>query len=47
MSPNAKSLATVRQFQSEIAAIREQDEPLTARLTLYVLTAMVIAARVI
>ena len=43
MSPNAKSLATVRQFQSEIAAIREQDEPLTARLTLYVLTAMVIA----
>ena len=43
MSPNAKSLATVRQFQSEIAAIREQDEPLSARLTLYTMTAMVVA----
>lgn len=42
MSPNAKSLSTVRQFQSEIAAIREQDEPFSARLTLYSLTAMVV-----
>lgn len=41
MSKNA--LATVRSFQSEIAAIREAPEPLAARITLHVLVAMVLA----
>lgn len=40
MSKNA--LATVRSFQSEIAAIREAPQPFVARMTLHVLTAMVV-----
>ncbi|MCW2285761.1 HlyD family secretion protein [Rhodoblastus acidophilus] len=40
MSKNA--LATVRSFQSEIAAIREAPEPLSARITLHVLAAMIV-----
>ena len=41
MSKNA--LSTVRSFQSEIAAIREAPEPLAARITVHVLTAMILA----
>ena len=41
MSKNA--LATVRSYQSEIAAIREAPDPLAARITLYVLVALVLA----
>jgi HlyD family secretion protein len=40
LSKNA--LATVRSFQSEIAAIREAPEPLAARMTVHVLTAMIL-----
>ncbi|MCW2275734.1 HlyD family secretion protein [Rhodoblastus acidophilus] len=41
MSKNA--LATVRSFQSEIAAIREAPEPLAARMTVHMLAAMIVA----
>ena len=37
------SLATVRQFQSETDAIREEAEPLVARATLFVLSAFLVA----
>jgi HlyD family secretion protein len=37
------SLSTVRQFQSETAAIREAGEPIVARATLFVLTAFLVA----
>ncbi|MGJ5206479.1 HlyD family type I secretion periplasmic adaptor subunit [Bradyrhizobium sp. HKCCYLR20261] len=43
MSANTASLATVRQFQSETAAIREAPEPIVARATLYVLVAFVVS----
>ncbi|MGY3614452.1 HlyD family type I secretion periplasmic adaptor subunit [Bradyrhizobium sp. USDA 10063] len=43
MSPNQASLATVRQFQSETDAIREEAEPLVARATLHVLSAFLFA----
>ncbi|HVX78605.1 MAG TPA: HlyD family type I secretion periplasmic adaptor subunit [Bradyrhizobium sp.] len=43
MSPNQASLATVRQFQSETDAIREEAEPLIARATLFVLSAFLAA----
>lgn len=43
MSPNHASLATVRQFQSETDAIREEAEPLIARATLFVLSAFLVA----
>lgn len=43
MSPNQASLATVRQFQSETDAIREEAEPLIARATLFVLSAFLVA----
>lgn len=43
MSPNSSSLAAIRQFQSETAAIREAPEPIAARATLYVLSALVVA----
>lgn len=43
MSPNQASLATVRQFQSETDAIREEAEPLVARATLFVLSAFMVA----
>jgi len=43
LSPNQASLATVRQFQSETDAIREADEPLAARATLFVLSAFLVA----
>ena len=43
MSPNQASLATVRQFQSETDAIREESEPLIARATLFVLSAFMVA----
>lgn len=42
MSPNQASLATVRQFQSETEAIRELPEPLSVRLTLYVLVGLLV-----
>ena len=42
MSPNQASLAAVRQFQSETDAIREADEPLVARATLFVLSAFLV-----
>ena len=41
MSPNG-ALATVRQFQSETDAIREEAEPLVARATLFVLLAFMV-----
>ena len=37
MSPNQAALTTVRQFQSETEAIREQPEPVAVRMTLFVL----------
>ena len=43
LSRSSASLATVRQFQSETAAIREAPEPLVARATLYVLVGFVVA----
>jgi hemolysin D len=43
LSPNQASLATVRQFQSETDAIREEAEPLLARATLFVLSAFMAA----
>jgi HlyD family secretion protein len=43
LSPNQASLATVRQFQSETDAIREEAEPLIARATLFVLSAFLVA----
>ncbi|WP_424631818.1 HlyD family type I secretion periplasmic adaptor subunit [Bradyrhizobium sp. SYSU BS000235] len=43
MSPNQASLATVRQFQSETDAIREEAEPLVARATLFVLSAFLVS----
>jgi len=45
LSKNA--LATVRSFQSEIAAIREAPDPLSARLTLYAVVAMVVSMVVV
>jgi len=45
LSKNA--LATVRSFQSEIAAIREAPEPLAARVTVHVLTAMIVVFLII
>src|SRR4051794_25439922 len=41
LSPNS-ALATVRQFQSETDAIREEAEPLAARATLFVLLTFII-----
>jgi hemolysin D len=43
LSPNQASLTTVRQFQSETDAIREEAEPLIARATLFVLSAFLTA----
>jgi HlyD family secretion protein len=43
LSPNQASLATVRQFQSETDAIREEAEPLAARATLFVLSAFLVS----
>jgi HlyD family secretion protein len=43
LSPNQASLATVRQFQSETDAIREESEPLIARATMFVLSAFIVA----
>ncbi len=42
MSPNQASLATVRQFQSETDAIREEGEPVAARVTVYALAAFLV-----
>jgi HlyD family secretion protein len=42
LSPNQASLTAVRQFQSETDAIREADEPLVARATLFVLSAFLV-----
>jgi hemolysin D len=44
LSPNQASLAAVRQFQSETDAIREADEPLVARATLFVLSAFLVCS---
>jgi HlyD family secretion protein len=43
LSPNQASLATVRQFQSETDAIREEAEPLFTRITIYVLVGFLVA----
>jgi len=43
LSPEQSSLATVRQFQSETDAIREATDPLIARATVHVLSALLIA----
>ncbi|MGA2045209.1 MAG: biotin/lipoyl-binding protein, partial [Roseiarcus sp.] len=43
MSPNPPALATVRRFQSEIAAVREEPEPLAARMTIFVLFGLLVA----
>lgn len=43
MSANQASLATVRQFQSEADAIREEAEPLSTRITIYVLVGFIVA----
>jgi HlyD family secretion protein len=43
LSPNQASLATVRQFQSETDAIREQAEPLFTRITVYVLVGFLVS----
>jgi HlyD family secretion protein len=42
LSRNPASLLTVRQFQSETDAIREADEPIVARATLFVLSAFLV-----
>ncbi|MGJ4952575.1 HlyD family type I secretion periplasmic adaptor subunit [Bradyrhizobium sp. HKCCYLS20291] len=47
LSANSASLTTVRQFQSETAAIREAPEPIAARATLYVLVAFVVSLVVV
>lgn len=44
MSPNASSLATVRQFQSETDAIRELPEPFAVRMTILCLAGFLVAA---
>lgn len=43
MSPKSSALTAVDQFQSEIAAIREEGEPLSARITIFALSALVVA----
>ncbi len=40
---DAADLATVRRFQSEIASIREAEEPYAVRMTIHVLAAMILA----
>ncbi len=42
-----ESLQTVRQYQSEVAEIREGPEPLTARLTVHTLSVMMVATAAI
>ncbi len=46
MSPKAEAadLATVRRFQSEIASIREADEPYAVRMTIHVLAVAILLA---
>ena len=43
MSANQASLATVRQFQSEADAIREEAEPLSTRITIFVLVGFLVS----
>jgi hemolysin D len=47
VSPKASALVTVAQFQSEIAAIREEPEPVATRMTIYVLTLMLVVAALV
>lgn len=44
MAPEAADLAAVRRFQSEVAAIREAEEPYAARMTIHVLAAAIVLA---
>jgi HlyD family secretion protein len=44
MRPEAADLATVRRFQSEIAAIREAEEPYAVRMTIHVLAGAIVLA---
>jgi hemolysin D len=44
MSRELADLATVRRFQSEVASIREADEPYAIRMTIHVLAAAIIIA---
>jgi hemolysin D len=46
-SAKTSALASVRQFQSEVAAIRESDEPRSAKLTVHVLALMVLGAALV
>jgi HlyD family secretion protein len=43
LSPNPAALATVRRFQSEIAGVREEPEPLAVRMTIFVLFGLLVA----
>lgn len=47
MSPELPALHTVRQFQSEIAAIREEPEPISVRIGIHALTLMVAITAVV
>ena len=47
MSPDNSALSTVREFQSEVASIREGDEPLAARMTVLALALMVAIAALV
>jgi len=44
VSPRSPALDTVRQFQSEIAAIREEPEPISVRITVFAMTLMIVVA---
>ena len=47
MSPKSLALDTVRRFQSEVASIREAPEPISARLTVHALAAMMVIATIV
>ena len=47
MSLRSPALLTIRQFQSEIAAIREEPEPISVRITVLALAMMVVVAAVV
>ncbi len=47
MSLKSPALLTIRQFQSEIAAIREEPEPISVRITVLALAMMVVVAAVV
>jgi HlyD family secretion protein len=47
LSPKTSALNTVRQFQSEVASIREDGDPISARITIFVLTGLLIVVGLI